>query len=108
MPPQKLCVFVAGLLAAVNLSTRVKGADQIPWAPDLPTAQRLAQQRGQLILLHFWSPDCEPCLRLEHSVFSDPAVGRAMSAGYIPVKVNVKQNMSLANQYGVTSWPTED
>ena len=100
-------IFVAGLMAAVTVCSAAKAADQVAWAPDLPNAQQLASQRNQLVLLHFWSPDCAPCQRLDHTVFKDSEFGHVVSRDYVPVKINVKQSPSLAFQYGVNSWPMD-
>jgi YHS domain-containing protein/thiol-disulfide isomerase/thioredoxin len=107
MRSQSFPILVAVLLTTLAPWGTVTASDQVAWAPDLPSAQKLADQRNQLVLLHFWSPDCEPCQRLEHTVFKDPTFGHVVSRDYVPVKVNVKQAPSLAYQYGVNRWPMD-
>ena len=59
------------------------------------------------MLLHFWSPSCVPCMRLEKDVFSRAEVGKAINDHYIAVKVNADEQPQLAEQYGVRSIPCD-
>jgi protein disulfide-isomerase len=91
----------------VALTTSAVAQSQIPWLTDWRQARDLAQQQHRLVLLHFWSETCAPCKRLEQHVFNRPEVGRAMSSGYIPVKINVDEQPQLAKHYQVEAWPTD-
>ena len=100
-------VVVAALLCGGYLPNFASGAGQVPWAPDLPTAQRVASQRGQPVLVHFWSPDCTPCQRLDYSVFNDQTFIDVLSREFVPVKVNVQEYPAVAQQYGINQWPMD-
>jgi thioredoxin-related protein len=65
------------------------GQSRIEWVESWAEAQALAARHHRLILVHFWSPDCAPCWKLERSVFNQPECIRAVSANYVPWKVNV-------------------
>ncbi len=81
--------------------------DHMPWSRDLTDAQRLAAQRNQLVLIHFWSPDCAPCQAIERNVFSSARFGAWVASRYVPVKLNVKEFASVAYEYRVNSWPMD-
>jgi thioredoxin-related protein/YHS domain-containing protein len=81
--------------------------DRIPWVTDLQTARQLAQQQRRLVLLHFWTEGCMPCQRLEHHVFNQPELIRAISTGYVPVKINAQHSARLADYYRIASVPTD-
>jgi hypothetical protein len=92
------------VLAAARL---VSGQDQIPWAADYRQACELAAQQKRLVLLHFYSDDCPPCVRVEQNVFSRPEVAQAIARNYVPVKIHAGQNPDLVSRYQVTRWPTD-
>ena len=94
---------VVGLLLVVPAAAQ----DGVNWQTDLDDARRLAAKTNRLVLLHFWMPSCQPCLRLERQVFNQPGFGEALEAHYVPVKVNAQANPEIAEQYGVDRWPTD-
>ena len=49
----------------------------MPWQPNLETAQQIAARSNRLVLIHFWAPWCQPCMRLEKEVFSRSETARA-------------------------------
>ncbi len=91
----------------VSLVSNLHAQNRIPWVTSLVQARQMAQQHQRLILMHFWSNACPPCLKLERQVFNRPEVIRAISTNYVPLKVNVSDNESLARQYKVNRWPTD-
>jgi thiol-disulfide isomerase/thioredoxin len=101
--------IVPGIAAGLLLAwAAFAGAeDQIPWAADFRQACEQAAQQKRLVLLHFYSDDCPPCVRVEQNVFSRPEVAAAIARNYVPVKVHVGQNPELATRYQVTRWPTD-
>ena len=92
---------------ATTVATTCEAQNQVQWLTDWRQARDLAQQQHRLVLFHFWSESCAPCLKLERNVFNRPEVARAFHSGYIPVKINVDQDKQLAAHYKVSSWPTD-
>ncbi len=80
---------------------------RIEWVGSWAEAQALAARHQRLMLIHFWSADCPPCLKLERSVFNQPEFIRAVATNYVALKVNVADNPALARHYGVEQWPTD-
>ncbi len=102
--------LIRNLAVAVVISSvavRSYGAEIIHWETDVPAAFRQAQATNRPLLLHFWTTDCLPCKRLEHTVFNQPEVADAMQDFFIPVKVDADQFPKLAARYGVTRVPTD-
>lgn len=81
--------------------------DRIPWITDLREARQAAEQQNRLVLLHFWTETCLPCKRLESSVFNQPEFIRALTTGYVPVKINANEQPNLAKFYNIERVPTD-
>ena len=93
---------------ACALATQASAAEPtIHWQTTLEGAKRLASQTNHLVLIHFWHPQCQPCLIMEHEVFPQPAVVQAVSANYVPVKLNTYYFPSAVRQYGVAQLPSD-
>jgi protein disulfide-isomerase len=79
----------------------------IRWQHDLEAAKTLASQTQRLVLIHFWTPDCAPCMTLEQTVFNQQAVAGAIEAQFVPVKLNANENPATAQGFGITRVPTD-
>lgn len=102
--------LAAGFLFACSVlaATAGRAADeQLPWAEDFATACQQANYQGKLVLLHFYSDDCPPCVRVEKNVFSQPEVGAAVGRSFVPVKVHARKMPALVERYRVQQWPTD-
>lgn len=97
-------LFACSALAA---TVSLAADDQLPWCEDFATACQQANYQGKLVLLHFYSDDCPPCVRVEKNVFSQPEVGAAVGRSYIPVKVHARKTPALVERYHVQAWPTD-
>ncbi len=97
-------VAVLATLAAASIAA---GQQAVRWQTNLDAARQMAAQSNRLLLLHFWSETCEPCARMDRDVFSRPDVAAALEANFVPVKINVRQFPMTAQQFRVTSWPTD-
>jgi len=88
-------------------------APQIGWITDFETAEKVAVEKHQLILLNFsWSDWCGPCIRLRNEILdSKPFTDFAYSSLVLVnadfprsnknklSKEQVKQNEALADKY---------
>ena len=100
---QALLVGMAMLAAASTVAAQ----QAVRWQTNLEAARQTAVQTNRLLLVHFWSETCEPCARMDRDVFSRPDVAAALEPNYVPVKINVRQFPMTAQQFRVTSWPTD-
>lgn len=104
----KLKLFRAfSTLLLVTAGMPVVGFAAIPWAQSIDQAKQTAAQTNRLVLLHFWSTTCQPCLKLEQTVYSQPGVDQQIASGYVPVKIDANQFPALAQQFDVKSIPTD-
>lgn len=96
--------FAAAQQVAVGGSNQAIG---VQWQYDLESAKRAAAQTGRLVLVHFWTPTCKPCLKLEETVFNQPGVGGALQAQFVSVKLNANEHPDIAQSFGITHLPTD-
>jgi thiol-disulfide isomerase/thioredoxin/YHS domain-containing protein len=96
--------FAAAQQVAVGGNIQTSG---VQWQYDLESAKRAAAQTGRLVLVHFWTPTCKPCLKLEEAVFNQPGVGGALQAQFVPVKLNANEHPDIAQSFGITHLPTD-
>lgn len=97
-----------GIAAASTLATDVSVGQGVRWEEtSVQSASHRAAQTGRLVLVHFWSPSCGPCMNMERNVFSQPQVAEALEANYVPVKINADHFPHTCKQYGVTALPTD-
>ncbi len=96
----------AAISALLLLMTPASQAQQgIAWRHDLQSAMQEAAATGRLVLVHFWSPTCGPCLKLDRNVFQDPQVAAQVTSRYVPVKVNTDESPAMAQQFGINYIP---
>ena len=79
---------------------------QVAWRDSLAEGEAEASRRNGLVFVTFDAAWCEPCRKLNHDVFSDPTVGRALS-GLAPVKLNYDKpgNRRLFEELGGVGLP---
>ncbi|HEX5471303.1 MAG TPA: thioredoxin family protein [Lacipirellulaceae bacterium] len=81
--------------------------EAVHWHDDLESAKLVAKQTGRLVLIHFWTPSCGPCLALNRNVFSQPGVAGTLETQFVPVKLNADENPATAQSFGITRVPTD-
>ena len=100
--------LVATIFAlSVGTSLAQTGTDIVPWQKDLNKAMQLAKSQNKPLLLHFWSPTCGPCLKLDKTVFSKNSVAQTLTDFFIPVKIDGAAQPSLRAAYRVEQYPTD-
>lgn len=105
------------LSALVASWTMVKGsyyrvaarppASAVAWRTDFDAALAESKASGLPMLLDFGASWCPPCLVMEHEVWPDREVGKAVAGRYIPVRLDVDDPKvgPLAGRYGVEGIP---
>lgn len=100
----KPLTLILGALLATPVAAQ---QDAMHWHQDLESAKVVAKETKRLLLIHFWTPSCGPCMALERSVFNQPGVAAAIEAQFVPVKLNADENSATAQWYGITRVPTD-
>lgn len=95
------------LLASLLVAPAAAQQDAIHWHQDLESAKVVAKETKRLLLIHFWTPSCGPCMALERNVFNQPGVAAAIEAQFVPVKLNADENSATAQWYGISRVPTD-
>jgi YHS domain-containing protein/thiol-disulfide isomerase/thioredoxin len=101
--PRVLCLFCCSLLAPAAAAQH----EGVRWQQDLEAAKTLARQTGRLVLVHFWTPSCAPCVTLDQNVFNQPGVASAIEAQFVPVKLNANDSSDIAQGFGISRVPTD-
>jgi len=77
------------------------------WHTSFAAAQAEAQHEGRLLFVDFQASWCPPCVVMAHEVWPDPEVGRALSAEFVPVSIDVDTDTEgVAAVYAVRGVPT--
>jgi protein disulfide-isomerase len=107
--PQR--IHASAILAAILLSAAsaqpVFAQSAIRWTHDIDRARQQAAETNRLVLVHFWSRSCAPCMQLERTVFADVAFARGLESDFVPVKINADDFAITTQRYGITRLPTD-
>jgi YHS domain-containing protein/thiol-disulfide isomerase/thioredoxin len=95
------------LASGVLLAVPALAQEAVHWHKDLESAKVVAKETNRLVLVHFWTPSCGPCMALNQNVFNQPGVASAIEAQFVPVKLNADENSATATWYGITRVPTD-
>lgn len=102
-----LCLASFCCLLASLVVTPIRAAEGVAWHSDLEEAFEVARETNRPLLLHFWTPDCIPCRRLEKNVLNQPRVVETLENQFVPVKINAQEFPQLAARYHVSSVPKD-
>jgi thioredoxin-like negative regulator of GroEL len=95
------------LLNAILLGTVAPAtAGEIPWRLDYNAARKEAKEKNKPIILDFGTANCHWCKQLDTTTFRDPAIVKALTERFIPVKIDATKDSELAQALGITSFPT--
>jgi thioredoxin-like negative regulator of GroEL len=98
-----LVLFSVSLLVGTAMPLT---AGEIPWRLDYTAARKEAQEKNKPIVLDFGTANCHWCKQLDTTTFRDPAIVKALTERFIPVKIDAGKDPELAQALGITSFPT--
>jgi len=109
-----VAIFVGVMLyiqwpAVKDLYYRVSGVEPpkspIAWREDFAAASDEVSSSDKRMLLLFSATWCGPCNEMKRNVWSDPQVGEAVTAGFVPVHIDVDEHQEIAGRYQIHSIP---
>lgn len=80
--------------------------EAIQWRPDWPAAQEEAQKSHLPLVLEIYLEGCPVCARLARETHTDAGVIKALNERFIPVRLEARENLDLAQELNVTAAPT--
>lgn len=78
----------------------------IQWRSNLQEALQEAKKSHLPVALEIYMEGCPACGRLARETHPDPAVVVALNKRFIPVRLEARDHLDLAEQYQVTATPT--
>jgi len=96
--------MAAVFFVAVILPWLTQPKEVIPWRTDFAAARQEARQANKPVFAYFTASWCGPCQHLKRTLWADPAAEAALRA-YVPVKIDIDANPTLAQQYNVDGIP---
>jgi thioredoxin-like negative regulator of GroEL len=97
-------LIVLSFLISLFLFVSSVSAQQINWLTDYKTAQKIAAETGQPMLLDFTADWCKPCREMEIRLWSRADVIEIASR-FVCVKIDFDKDKNLVNKYGVGKLP---
>jgi uncharacterized protein YyaL (SSP411 family) len=79
---------------------------EIQWQTDYEAAVKAAVAANKPILLELYMESCSHCARLHKETLVDDQVVAAVSAGFVPVRIEGRGRMDLVKKFDVKGAPT--
>lgn len=79
--------------------------DVIAWSDSMSQTLSSARNLNRPVLIYVKSANCGWCRKMERSTWSDPAVVRAVTQGFVPLKVDGEQNLAWLDKLEITGFP---
>jgi thiol:disulfide interchange protein len=98
-------LFISAALAILGLAfscAKPQAEPGIRWHSDLTAALDSAASVNKPVLIEFMAQWCPSCRAMDDSTFNRPEVV-AKSASFIPVRVDVDSQNTVAGRYGATA-----
>ena len=102
---------IVGIAAfmAVMIIPQDEYADNHPlilWKMNYVEGYQLASAQDKPVLLYFYSDNCSACAKMKFVTFKNDDLIRIINNLYIPIKINIDNNIDELNAYGITALPT--
>jgi len=83
-------------------------SNDINWSDNLESAQKIANNSDQNIMVFFTAEWCSPCRIMKHQVFADQEVKKVMDHKVVSLEIDIDNptNQELVKQYNIGATPT--
>ena len=95
--------LVFGLLGTPTSTFADTGV--IEWNDSTRQALAAARELDRPVLLYIRASQCGYCRRMESKTWSDPAVVRVVTQGFVPLKIDGQQNSAWIDRLDVKGFP---
>ena len=85
--------------------TEAASTNSISWNHDYDAGMAQAKQENKPVLLVFSASWCPPCKWMKENTYRDAAVV-AKAGVFVTIYVDIDENASVTNKYGVDAYPT--
>ena len=82
-------------------------SNDVVWADDMVSAQKLANDSDKNMLLFFTGQWCVPCRIMKREVFADKEVMKAINAQVVPIMIDIDDpnSQELVKRYNIGGTP---
>lgn len=101
-----LKVSFAWLLLVVFTNIGKAAEPTLRWRTDYAAARKESLETGLPLLMQIGSDDCLYCRKMEATTLRDAAVQNAMTAQYIPLKIDGNREQTLVKALKIQVYPT--
>ena len=101
-----LKVSFAWLLLVVFTNIGKAAEPTFRWRTDYAAARKESLETGLPLLMQIGSDDCLYCRKMEATTLRDAAVQAAMTAQYIPLKIDGNREQTLVKALKIQVYPT--
>jgi thioredoxin-like negative regulator of GroEL len=83
-----------------------RAESDVQWRANYNVARKEAQEKNLPLVIDFGTDNCPWCVKLDGSTLRDPRVVGTMNQHFVSLKVNARENPSLAEALNIQSYPT--
>lgn len=95
--------LVFGLLGTPTSSFADTGV--IEWNESSRRALAIGRELNRPVLIYIQASRCGHCRKMENTTWSDPAVVRVVTEGFVPLKIDGEQNSAWLDRFDIQGFP---
>jgi thioredoxin-related protein len=96
---------LAAVLPALGWAAPAQ-AQGVPWRYDYALARKEATEQNRPLIVDIGHEACFWCRQLDRTTFTEEAVARQVSEGFIPLRVDTARSPYLAEYLRIRNFPT--
>ena len=84
----------------------VVDSTRVHWQYDFASAKAMSQATNRPVFLYLTAPGCTYCEIMKADAMTKPWIIQDLNANFVPVQINGREQISIAQQFGVRMYPT--